>query len=78
MTTIDRHVGSKTKADVDTLAHELRNWGRWGADDEAGMLNFNAPPNVAAAAKLVRTGEVISMAVPFGPSGPQNGNFRPF
>lgn len=76
-TTID-HVGSKTAADVDNLALELRNWGRWGADDQAGTLNFTTPAHVVAAAALVRTGEIVSMAVPFGKSSPQNGSFGRF
>jgi kynurenine formamidase len=36
-------------------------WGLWGDDDELGCLNLLTPERVAAAAKLVRTGEVFSL-----------------
>jgi len=42
------------------------NWGRWGADDELGTLNFITPDRVLAAASLPRTGQVVSCALPFG------------
>ena len=28
------------KSDVDQIAQNLSNWGRWGIDDERGALNF--------------------------------------
>jgi kynurenine formamidase len=37
----------------------LSNWGRWGADDEAGTLNLIRPEHRVAAAALVRDGIVI-------------------
>lgn len=49
------------------------NWGRWGPDDGAGTLNFITPEMVVAASRLVRRGTVFSLAIDFGPSGPQNG-----
>jgi kynurenine formamidase len=36
-------------------------WGLFGADDCAGLLNLQTPERVAAAARLVRTGEVYSL-----------------
>lgn len=44
-------------------AEELRNWGRWGDDDELGTLNFITAEKVTEAARLVRQGKVISSAV---------------
>jgi len=58
---------------VRTLAKKLRNWGRWGATDELGTVNFITPAKVKAAAGLVRQGKVISLAIPFDASGPQTG-----
>ena len=55
------------------LAKGLSNWGRWGADDERGTVNFITPEVVKKAATLVRKGKVISMAIPFGSDGPQIG-----
>ena len=46
------------------------NWGRWGADDERGAANLITPERVVAAAKLVRKGKVISLAVPLDAGGP--------
>lgn len=37
-------------------------WGRWGADDERGALNFIGPGQVRRASALVRTGEVLRLA----------------
>ena len=49
------------------------NWGRWGADDERGTLNFITPQRVLAACALPRSGRVISCALPFDHKGPQTG-----
>lgn len=46
------------------LAKELNNWGRWGADDEIGTINLITPDVVRAAAGLVRTGRMFSLALP--------------
>jgi kynurenine formamidase len=56
------------------------NWGRWGARDQLGTLNHVGPAQVAAAAALIRTGEVLSLSVPFDQNGPQHassGRFNP-
>ena len=39
-------------------------WGRWGADDQLGALNQIGPEQVAAAARLVKTGQRLSLAQP--------------
>ena len=46
------------------------NWGRWGAEDERGMLNVLTPERVKQALGLVRTGSVYSLGAPVGPDGP--------
>lgn len=58
---------------VRTLAKQVSNWGRWGADDERGTLNFITPEVVQRAATLVRTGRVFSLGLTFGAEGPQIG-----
>ncbi len=58
---------------VRTLAKTYRNWGRWGATDELGTVNFITPAKIKAAASLVRQGKVISLAIPFDANGPQTG-----
>lgn len=53
------------------VGDSVRNWGRWGAADELGTLNFITPAKVAAAAGLVRHGKVFPLGIDFGSSGPQ-------
>src|SRR3954447_6834586 len=45
-------------------------WHRWGQDDERGALNHIGPREVRAAAALVRSGEVLSLAQPLSPRTP--------
>jgi len=64
---------------ADWLAREcqrLSNWGRWGPDDQIGCWNLVTPEKVVEAARCVRKGTVFSLALPFGPGGP-NENGRP-
>ena len=44
------------------------NWGRWGADDQRGTINFVTPEVSAHAATLARLGRVVSLALPIGPT----------
>jgi kynurenine formamidase len=60
--------------EFENLFEKLKNWGRWGDDDELGTLNFLSDREVAEAARLVKTGR----RVPLGRSldtvaGPDNG-----
>jgi len=55
------------------LARRVSNWGRWGADDERGTINFITPEVVRRAATCVRRGTVFSLGLPFGAAGPQIG-----
>jgi len=51
---------------VRAIYESVRQWGRWGADDQRGALNLLTPERVAAAAATVRLGEVISLAHDIG------------
>ena len=53
-----------TLAAFDAMFEQLKNWGRWGEDDELGTLNYITPDKVTAAAALVRKGRCVSMAIP--------------
>ncbi|MGB8682307.1 MAG: cyclase family protein [Candidatus Binatus sp.] len=53
-----------TPSDVKGAFEKLSNWGRWGKDDQRGALNFITNQKRAAAARLVQTGESVSMALP--------------
>ena len=57
--------------DFRRVADDVRNWGRWGDDDELGTLNFITTEKVVEAAGLVRHGKVFPLGVDFGSSGPQ-------
>jgi len=46
------------------LFDAVSNWGRWGAEDERGALNHLTPERIAAAARLVRSGETVTLARP--------------
>ena len=58
---------------IEEMAARCRNWGRWGAEDVLGTLNFIDDAKRAQAASLVRTGTVFSLAQAFDTNGPQNG-----
>jgi kynurenine formamidase len=46
------------------------NWGRWGPDDQRGALNHINPDAVQRAARLVATGQVVSLAQPLSARTP--------
>lgn len=50
------------RAAFDGLFAEVRNWGRWGDDDERGCLNHLSPQTVSDAAAVVRHGRSVSLA----------------
>jgi kynurenine formamidase len=62
--------------DFRKLGARLRNWGRWGDDDERGTLNLITPDKLTAAAALVRKGAIFDLGIPFGVDGPQPGGGR--
>lgn len=65
--------------DPDVLAEYIEkysNWGRWGADDQLGALNYVGPEQVKHAAGLVTDGKVISLSLPYDRHGPQIGGGR--
>jgi kynurenine formamidase len=49
---------------VRALAKKLRNWGRWGAADELGTVNFITPAQRKRAAALVSEGVSVSCSRP--------------
>jgi kynurenine formamidase len=65
-----------TMNDIRAAAERLKNWGRWGAEDEIGTLNYTQPEDIVAAARLVRKGKVMSLALPYDVHGPQGGKSK--
>ena len=62
-----------SNAEFEKLFQSVCNWGRWGADDERGTLNYIRPEQIRYAASLVRKGQSVSMTVPIDKTaGPDN------
>jgi kynurenine formamidase len=73
MTPIQTTPGRISNAEFEDLFQEVCNWGRWGADDERGTLNYITPGHIRTAAALVRTGRSVSLALPINTvAGPDN------
>src|SRR5919108_315945 len=60
-----------TRQDLRDAAEKYKNWGKWGPNDEIGTLNYTTERDIVAAARLVRKGKVISLALNFDHTGPQ-------
>jgi hypothetical protein len=58
-------------SDFRRVADDVRNWGRWGDDDELGTLNFITTDKIAEAATLARQGKVFPLGADFCSGGPQ-------
>lgn len=55
-----------TGTDIAALFERIKNWDRWGRDDERGTLNYLTPELVAAAAAgCVKSGRAVSCARDF-------------
>lgn len=55
------------------IAKRVNNWGRWGADDEIGTLNLVTGEVVREAARCVRSGRRVPLALPLKQDGVQTG-----
>src|SRR5579872_6127904 len=66
---------------IEEMAQKLRNWGKWGPDDQLGTLNYIAAAEIAGAARLVHRGKAFSLGLDFNQNGPQQtgwgGRFNP-
>src|SRR6266850_8335210 len=60
------------------LCLQVRNWGKWGLDDELGTLNYITPACITAAARLATTGKVFALGIPLQREGPQSGTRQRF
>ena len=69
-----------TAAEFAALFDSVQSWGRWGSGDELGALNRLTADRVAAAARLVRSGVVVSLSLPLNtrlaPDCPSPAEFR--
>jgi len=60
-------------AEVKALAARVRNWGRWGPEDELGTLNLVDADAVRRGAAEVKSGKRIPLGLPLDEKGPQTG-----
>jgi kynurenine formamidase len=60
--------------ELQALAAEVSNWGRWGDDDERGTVNLIDAAAVARGVAAARTGTRFSLAIRLDDDGPQFGN----
>lgn len=60
-----------------TDAPKGSSWGVFGSPDDLGMLNFLSPERTAAAARLIRTGEVFGLDYPLNTFVPSLAGTRP-
>src|SRR4030095_5439487 len=51
-----------TDSELEAMFRRCSNAGKWGPNDELGTLNYITPAKRIAAAQLVKTGEVVSVA----------------
>jgi kynurenine formamidase len=63
-------VGEDGKVQGGYRPAEPHNWGRWGDDDQRGTQNLIGPAERVAAAALVRSGKVFSLALPIDRTAP--------
>jgi len=47
--------------EFDRLFHQVKNWGRWGADDQLGSVNLITPAKRKQALSLAKTGQTVSL-----------------
>ncbi len=63
------------KQAIAEATQKLKNWGRWGKDDQIGTLNHVTPEDIVKAASLIRSGKVFALGIPLDRTGPQTGLF---
>lgn len=65
-----------TEEEIIAMFPRISNWGRWGADDQRGALNFITAAHRTGAARLAQAGETVSLSRPVA-TEPAADNPRP-
>src|SRR3954469_1172177 len=52
----------RNAAEFDEMFNKLKNWGRWGKDDQLGAMNLVTPAKRKQALGLAKTGLSVSLA----------------
>jgi kynurenine formamidase len=63
------------KAKMAKTAARVKNWGKWGPNDEIGTLNYVTAGNIIEAAALIKRGKVFSLGIELNGNGPQTGKW---
>jgi kynurenine formamidase len=71
---MSRPAGGLVEDALAEARRKYRNWGRWGADDALGTLNYIDGAKRASALPLARAGRVFSLAVELSREGPRGGD----
>jgi kynurenine formamidase len=58
-----------TRGEIEEIFERVKNWGRWGAEDERGALNFITPAVRQRATATVQDGVSVSCALPLNTVG---------
>ncbi|HSF04582.1 MAG TPA: cyclase family protein [Methylomirabilota bacterium] len=66
-----------SEADVIKMIDSLSNWGRWGADDQLGTINFVTAQTRRRAARLVSDGVSVTCARPISTEIAADTTFQP-
>jgi kynurenine formamidase len=61
------------RQNFDAVAERLRNWGRWGPEDQRGTLNHIGPETLKDAVATVTSGKLFHLGLNFDKDGPQSG-----
>ena len=73
MAKTEQRAGNFSVAEFEAMFESVKNWGRWGRDDERGTMNYITPEHIRKAAGLVKSGRTVSMAIPINTvAGPDN------
>jgi len=56
------------------MRDKVKNWGKWGPDDQIGTMNYVTEKEILAARDCVKKGKVFALGIPVDANGPQRGS----
>ena len=58
MSTIERRPTNVSLEEFEAIFESVKNWGRWGDDDEIGCLNYQTADEVLRGVREVKSGKI--------------------